>query len=301
MLAEKLRWPSIYPFKHRIVRDLAWVIASPPLLSGIKNNTRWLDHSFCLKEYNDCLAALVLLDKDPQPLILQIEQLKSKRLGYRFEAFINFWLQISPNYTLLAHNIQLIENKQTLGEVDFIIKERATHKIIHLEVAVKFYLGTAPFENDFRWFGTNTSDQLGKKQQHLIEHQTQLSLKYPALINYNIEQSYCLVKGRLFYPLDSEAKLTPPTSATQNHLKGIWIRQNENYEINIESQTALYPLVKHEWLSTLTASDIKNRDSFNCSQKLDRAQCCITINDNNEEDKRIFVLPDSFSFPEYQA
>ncbi len=288
-------------FKHRIVRDLAWVIASPPLLSGIKNNTLWLDHSFCLKEYADCLSALIKLDTDPQPLILQIEQLKSKRLGYRFESFINFWLKISPNYVPLAHNIQLIENKQTLGEVDFIIQNSATKEIIHLEVAVKFYLGTTPFENDFRWFGTNTNDQLGKKQQHLIEHQTQLIRKYPTLIKYKIDQRYCLVKGRLFYPFDTKTPDTPPNSATQNHLKGFWLKQNNSNQNKLKNKQLLYPLIKHEWLSSLQAAELKDKVSLTPLQKLDRAQCCISINDNNEEDERIFILPESFEFPDYQA
>ena len=285
-------------FKHRIVRDLAWVIESRPLLSGMKNNTLWLDHEFCLKEYTDCLPALMILDQDPQPLISQIEELKSKRLGYRFEAFINFWLQISPNYTLLAHNIQLIKDKQTLGEIDFIIQDSATRKIIHLEVAVKFYLGSAPFEDDYRWFGTNTNDQLGKKQQHLIDHQTQLSLKYPELINTKIDQKYCLVKGRLFYPFKLETPLTPPASATENHLKGVWLTQSDKSESVFDNRQPLYPLIKHEWLSLLQASDIKDRKPLVPSLKLNRAQCCITLNDNNEEDTRVFILPKSFKFPD---
>ncbi len=289
----------INQFKHRVVRDLAWVIASPPLISGLKsptqNSTLWLNHVFCINEFEACLNALLQLDKNPQPLIKQLEALKSKRLGYRFEAFINYWLQISPNYRLIDHNIQIIENKKTLGEVDFIIQDKHSKAIIHLEVAVKFYLGTVPYEDDFRWFGTNTNDQLGRKQQHLTDHQTQLSLKYPKHFSYNIDQRYCLLKGRLFYPLNEEA--SSPKSATENHLKAYWIQQGKTNGDEFLNNTQLLALEKHQWLTTMQVADIENKVPLIKPLSLERPQCCISLNNKKEEDKRIFVLPASFSFP----
>jgi hypothetical protein len=292
--------PSINQFRHRVVRDLAWVIASPPLISGLKqsvtqNSTLWLDHVFCINEFEACFSALLQLDKNPHPLIKQLEALKSKRLGYRFEAFINYWLQISPNFTLIDHNIQIIENKQTLGEVDFIIQDKHSKAIIHLEVAVKFYLGTAPYEDDFRWFGTNTNDQLGKKQQHLTKHQTQLSLKYPKHFSYNIDQRYCLLKGRLFYPLNT--KSSSPKSATENHLKAYWIQQGQTTWDEFLNKTQVFSLEKHQWLATMQAADIKNKALLIKPLSLERPQCCISLNNKKEEDKRIFILPASFRFP----
>lgn len=295
-------------FKHRVVRDLAWVIASPPLISGDyaashkKNKpVHFLTHEECLQELSDCSMALQQLDHDPSPLLTHLDKLKSKRLGYRFEAFVAYWLQISPNFELLAHNIQIIENKVTLGEVDFIVKNQHSHKIIHLEVAVKFYLGTAPFDNAFRWFGTNTHDQLGKKQQHLLQNQTQLSLKYPQHLNHKIDQRHCLLKGRLFYPYGTQ---TSPSTATGNHLRGFWIKQSDvSKEASLKNKL-LFRLEKNEWLSTLQHLDLQTKEAVKSVYDKDRAQCYIMVEKDKEssslkENERIFILPDYFKFPDF--
>ena len=54
---------------HRVVRDLAWVIASPPLVTGSFGGVIWWDESFVLAEYKACLPTLEKLDKDPTPLL----------------------------------------------------------------------------------------------------------------------------------------------------------------------------------------------------------------------------------------
>jgi len=179
-------------FKHREVRDLVWVILSPPLVSGNSFNgtpkeTHWWSYDDCISEFEDCLPMITQLDEDPKPLIHYLSTLKHKRLGSIFEGLISYWLTISPNYQELHQNIQIIENNHTFGEIDFIILEKATQEVIHLEVAVKFYLGCAPYNDPYRWFGTNTKDQLGKKIDHLNLHQTQLSSKYPKELQKHIE------------------------------------------------------------------------------------------------------------------
>ena len=78
-------------FSTKLVRDLAWVIASPPIQSGYIGNTYWWDDDKCQNEYRDCLSSLIELDKDPSPLEQHLSQLKSKRLGHRFEALVSYW------------------------------------------------------------------------------------------------------------------------------------------------------------------------------------------------------------------
>jgi len=282
-------------FTNRCVRDLAWVIASPPLVSGEFSQTRWWNHTECLTEFNDCLAALLTLDKNPAPLLTHLESIKSKRLGLRFEAYLSFWLSsISPNYTLLAQNIQLNEFvnglKRTIGEVDFIIEERQSGKIIHLEVTVKFYLGTAPFSNPYRWFGTNLNDQLGKKIDHLKQHQTQLLINHPEQIPYSIDERHCIIKGRLFYPEDKE---DAPNGIADNHLRGRYLFQNNNF-----AQSSLILLDKTEWLAEFSPEDIgehKVQQGFSASE---RSRCYAVI-ENNTETQRVFYLSPNFQFPHF--
>lgn len=282
-------------FTNRCVRDLAWVIASPPLVSGEFNQTQWWSHAQCLAEFNDCLSALLALDKNPAPLLAHLESIKSRRLGLRFEGYLSFWLlAISPNYTLLAQNIQLNEFvnrlKRTIGEVDFIIKERQSGKIIHLEVAVKFYLGTAPYSDPYRWFGTNLNDQLGKKLDHLKQHQTQLLINHPEKINYSIDERHCIIKGRLFYPENQKAS---PEGIADNHLRGRYLLQQQQ---KTSTQTELILLDKMEWLAEFSHEDISERKTQSHFSISNRAHC-YALTSNNIEMYRIFYLPDNFKFP----
>ena len=287
-------------FSNRLVRDLAWVIASPPLVAGNYNNTHWWEHNDCLIEFEACLPALLTLDKDPSPLVKHFEQLKSGRLGLRFEHFIAYWLMISPNYELLTQNLQIIEpiadphkkGSHTHGELDFIIRDTRTNKTIHLEVAVKFYLGTAPYEDPFRWFGTNTSDQLGKKVEHLKQHQTQLSKKFSSYLQergYTIDEKQCFLKGRLFYPIGND---TPPIGVTKNHLRGRWTQAPNNI-----AEGLLYSIDKKDWLATLNKNDLLNRNFQSDFSNNEKSQCYVHLNNENEEIGRIFHLPETFSFP----
>lgn len=287
-------------FKHRSVRDLAWVIVSPPLVSGNLDDVHWWSYEDCLAEYDDCLIALKILDKDPQPLITHLASLKNNRLGSIFEGFMSYWLKISPNYQELYQNIQLIEDKHTYGEIDFIIQEITTGKVIHLEVAVKFYLGSAPYEDAYRWFGTNTKDQLGKKIDHLRTKQTQLSKNYPEQIkkycSQAIDAKQCFIKGRLFYPEDSN---TAPQnlSLTDNHLRGRWCYINEKAKSD-----KLIKINKSHWLADLNAFDINHlgASSQGSIDDIDRAECFVKCKENtlgDSEEQRYFYLPNTFAFP----
>jgi len=302
-------------FKHREVRDLAWVIVSPPLVSGNivadnlvvdnQDETHWWSHEDCLSEFKDCLSELKVLDLQPEPLIAHLSNLKNRRLGSIFEGLVSFWLFISPNYRELQQNIQIIEDKHTYGEIDFIIEELSTGEVIHLEVAVKFYLGCEPYEDAYRWVGTNTKDQLGKKIDHLKLHQTQLSKKYPEqLKNYfeqTIDRRHCFIKGRLFYPESSD--ISPQISSqdlelTDNHLRGRWCYADERDKSN-----NVIKINKSHWLAELNSNDINdiNFASAESIVAIDRAECYVETkksDDDSFEQQRVFYLPKAFTFPE---
>lgn len=301
-------------FTHREVRDLAWVIASPPLISGDIEDVHWWSDTDCTQELNDCMAALHELDAKPQPLIDHLAILKNQRLGSVFEGLVSYWLAISPNYRALQQNIQLIEDKHTYGEVDFIMEEIATGRVIHLEVAVKFYLGSSPYSDAFRWFGTNTKDQLGKKFQHLKSHQTQLSKLYPKQLqrycDKPIDAKHCIVKGRLFYPQSTDQAPTNIPLCDQ-HLRGRWVylqhgstsNQTQTEPLKEWAQKTWVKLAKSHWLADLNHQDINDLGYVSKTQlkQIDRAECfakVIEVNGLFREIQRVFYLPAAFQFPE---
>jgi hypothetical protein len=267
-------------FKHRCVQDLAWTIQSPAIISGIYNNSHWLSSSWWQNEYQACLPGLLALDHDPTPLKRTLSQLKTKRLGERFECFVEHWLSLSPNYQCLTKNLALRMNKQTLGEVDFIIQEIATGKIIHLEVAIKFYLGIDDLNLTRNWHGPNRKDRLDIKLNNLISHQTQLSKKYPDLIPYPIDESWCMIKGRMFYPpgLQPNSRLFD-----EKHLNSHWYN---NLQM-IKHTGDIYPVEKINWLAQLSALP-ENINTM--SSVIEQPVCCVDYR-NQQEKRRVFLVP----------
>lgn len=99
------------------------------------------------------------------------------RLGHVAEYFYLNDLNCLPEVSRIEKNIQLIEDKTTLGEIDFVIYEN--QKVIHLEVAYKFYLylPSGDDEEYKKWIGPNKKDSLDKKINRIKNHQFPLIQK----------------------------------------------------------------------------------------------------------------------------
>lgn len=278
----------MHEFKQRCVQDLAWVIHSPPLISGMIGTVDWWGNTLFQLEYEACLPNLLRLDNDPTPLLQAIASAKSQRLGHYFEALAAYWFTISPNYELLLCNHQLRSEKRTLGELDFLLRENASEKVIHLEVSVKFYLGTGDLNDMANWHGPGLKDRLDRKFQHLCSHQTQLARKYPQLMPHQVDEAACLMKGRLFYPAYAE----PQADFTADgHLFGRW------YELpDLPERAGNYVcLGKDRWLAEVwaneqTAQQITLPDSVNEAVLYSQFHPELPYN----EESRFFLLPKGF-------
>ncbi|WP_022952805.1 DUF1853 family protein [Leucothrix mucor] len=290
---------DVLRFKHRIVRDLAWVIASPPLVCGDFDGVNWCDDDHCAQEYQACLPALMALDQNPQPLLGVLSQLKSRALGHRFEALIGYWLTISPNYQILTRNLQLHHDGRTLGELDFIVRDLRSDAVIHLEVSVKFYMGLTPQASQYYWFGPNLKDCLGKKIDHLKQHQTQLSVLYPELMPQTIDQRCCCVKGRLFYP-EQESGTRGPNGINPNHLRGVWGEDvagfvSDNDLEFVPSNSQYLAINKPQWLSEFSVRDIEKYevavDSDFTKVSTEKSPTCFVIVNAERELIRYFEFP----------
>lgn len=266
-------------FKHRCISDLAWMISSPPLISGYRNDVKWLDSTFFDHEYQSCLPHLIELDNHPEPFLKAIEGQRSHRLGIYFELLTEWWLRMSPNYDFVARNVAVRENGMTLGELDFVIKDKQSDRLIHLEVAVKFYLGYDPHTHLSDFHGPNLSDRLDIKYQRMLTHQTVLANNHPDLIPWEISERYCLLKGRLFYPPNDDPDNNQiPDEISPDHLHGQWL-----FEEPSDSTTRV--LSKNEWLAdTNYANDIGD-DSH-----IIKHPQCFAIYKNDVEIDRFFLL-----------
>ena len=85
---------------------------------------------------------------------------KKLRLGFLVEQYIFACLRENKHVELIQSNIQVIDKKETIGELDCLISDKGKH--IHIEIIYKFYLFDPSItvnETD-KWIGPNRNDSL---------------------------------------------------------------------------------------------------------------------------------------------
>ena len=206
-------------YRRPYVRDLAYVLACPNVL------TQWLDfashqnthtvavHSaqFWQTQFEAYEQRLTELDttNDYQALTCYLLKRPSpNRLGFHFEGLLSFWLEdgfarkLHP-YETLANNVQLYNGKQTVGELDLILYNHDENLVEHWELAIKFFMGSAPFE-PVNWVGINSNDNLQRKMTYM--QTKQFRAVWVDTENHGqvkIDKRYGVIKGRFFSPINT--------------------------------------------------------------------------------------------------
>lgn len=150
-----------------------------------------------------------------------VEQLDANKLplGKYAEQLLQLFFEHYPIFQLLGQNIQLIKDKETLGEIDFLLHDLKNHKYIHLEFALKFYLKTA-WKGKETFLGPNVKDCLQRKSQKLISSQSQLLIQHTDLLTADLRQipfqPKIWMKGVRFYPFLLNESYT--------HTKAWWLK-----------------------------------------------------------------------------
>lgn len=222
-LLSQLRQPA--------VRDLAWTLLSPALL---RPGSLPLRHPLTTSDWaaqpERLHAWLLQQERDSRALLTWLDEGRSRRLGHYYERLWQFALQQAPGIELLAANLPIRQNGQTLGELDLLLRD--ADGVHHLELAIKLYLG--PEQNDGNdaqhWLGPGSQDRLGVKLQHLLQHQLPLASSHEAqvvidaLCQGEVHSSLWL-GGYLFYPW--QRPCAAPEHVSPAHLHGRWLRHQD--------------------------------------------------------------------------
>lgn len=172
------------------------------------------------------------------------------RLGHQVEHIFFELLKVSNHYKVLAHSIQLIEHKQTLGELDFIIKSLDTDEIIHIELAYKFYLLDLNMEGPIEGLvGPNRGDAFTYKINKTKHKQLPLLYSDAArkLLDIDIDKVIQKVAfyGQIYIPFDLEkvdlGVLNP------NCIKGYYMNIDRFVQGDFESYKFHFP-TKSNWI-----------------------------------------------------
>ena len=223
-------------FSNRLVRDLAWACFSPPLMitGDIADDAHNLAN--CGLALTPARRSrLAALDENPAPLEAFLGDRLPRRLGLYFEKLWQFFLTDDPAVDLLAHNLPVRDNGQTLGEFDCLYYCHQRRRTFHLELAVKYYLGWSghgePADGAAwsSWVGPNAADRLDLKLARLLDHQSRLA-QSPAgiatLRNAGIDAptAEAEIKGWLFSPLGQ--LLSAPRGYNNERPMGTWLRHS---------------------------------------------------------------------------
>lgn len=227
-------WALGQRWRCKAVRDLAWVIGSPPLVCPLTSEALWPDAQWCERQLERMLPVLDELDEARWQGREEFSAQADRRLGAWFEFLIQRWFELDDRYELLARGVALRApltggGSETVGELDFVVRDLEAQQVEHWEVAVKFYLGGVSGSAG-AWLGPGLRDRLDKKLARLKTHQlplaaTKLARTTLAEQGLVVDRSRAFVKGRLFYPLAAPA--APPPEAGTPHLRGWWLSEDD--------------------------------------------------------------------------
>lgn len=236
------------------VRDLAWTLLSPPLLGRTARPqrhplqaSRWRSQPGLLADW------LRRQDRDAGALSAWLAHNPVRRLGLYYERLWQFALHAAPDVEVVAANLPIRQNGQTLGELDLLLRDESG--VHHLELAVKFYLGSSAQDGGdaAQWLGPGGHDRLDLKLGHLGQHQLPLSSRREARGALNelrldeVRAAFWLA-GYLFYPWP--VGCAAPRGASPAHLRGGWLRRRDWPAFAADRPDAVWqPLHRLAWLA----------------------------------------------------
>ena len=291
------------------MRDLAWTCFSAPLvhigqLAGAKGTISAYVPQFT----HDRQRRLEQLDEDPTALLQHLSVRPTHRLGVYFEQLWHFFLQQDPETELIAHNLAVHDGGRTIGEFDCIVYDKQSRCHVHLELAVKFFLGVQQPATDkpiagsaLHWLGPDKKDRLATKLDQLLLRQIMLS-DAPAAKSILHELGIAditrriALKGYLFQPVRDPLPVPPGYNAACP--LSCWVTLNQlQHHCATSGANTFAILPKRRWLSPAqcdTSAEKLHRHELNVAvaQKLgadDYPLLVAALDGSGKESSRFFV------------
>lgn len=228
-------------------------LATPPL---------WTQTAFGLSQFEMPNIDLSTFVAQPIPSKL--------RLGHQIEYIFKQLLDHTERYKVLAHNIQILRDKNTIGELDFIVEDRFREsKKIHVELTYKFYILDDTIEEPIhRLIGPNKKDSFFTKMEKTRDKQLPLIFTPEGRttlskldINPDELEQQTFFLAQLFKPYSHLSLTIEPLN--EKCIIGYWIRM-ESFNTNDFKEYSFYITLKSEWLHEphLERTYIKHEDTL---------------------------------------
>ena len=239
--------------------DLYWLLTCSPMIKSLDEaaDTKIIDGLYNIGISNRAEFSEVIANKCHLPA-----RSNFKRLGFYAEALYHAFCAHHNHIDVIAHNIQIkhAQSDATKGELDFLLER--DDELIHLEMAVKFYL----YDHQQQLFiGPNTKDGLDKKLRRMATHQLALSStdEGKAVVHelgYNSTCTELLLKGVLFH----HWRQPPPYQTVYKDFEinpmaewGVWVRLSEwnTFRESLANNRTLRAIPKIAWMGLASIDD----------------------------------------------
>ncbi|MBK1831971.1 DUF1853 family protein [Verrucomicrobiaceae bacterium R5-34] len=214
-----------------------------------------------------------------------------QKLGHIYEDGLAALLEKSECYDLLEKSLQIQSDKhRTLGELDFLLRDRTSGAIIHLELAVKFYLAVESADGH-QLPGPDARDNYDKKLKRLRSHQLTLVQQFrehlPVAYRDEPITTRQLVIGSLFDHI-SAAQPAQAAYLRPNARRGKWLHQHELIQ-HFPAQSP-YIIPKHLWPVEVNKLPSSSLEPLDTTELLDR---CVMVHLESEP-MPLFIAPDAY-------
>ena len=238
------------PIEVNIAHDLNWLLQSQPLMAATANVDLFHPQSICQPIAKPGLQKKTLI---PLECLKTYPAQPAYRLGKHFEDCVDLLFAGNQEQTILNRNIVIQTPQRTLGELDLLYRN-AAQEIVHLELAIKFYLLEKDGTQLANFIGPAGIDRLDLKWQRMCDHQLPLS-QQQVVIDYLQQQHIPLPKhrqllltGMLFYPYGNwKNTFIEHLGLHPKHQRGWWLGQDEVHKLKPTSSNSRGFLVLPKW------------------------------------------------------
>tara|TARA_B100000963_G_scaffold355191_1_gene372982 strand:+ start:922 stop:1848 length:927 start_codon:yes stop_codon:yes gene_type:complete len=230
------------------LQEIAWCVGSPTLMEsspGVKHVGE-REAEAARMGFEAWMERAISKGYDPNSIE---RESGNQRLGRRFERCVSDWFRYHPDWVVKAANHAVQLDNRTTGEIDLLLAQDGA--LLHLELAVKFYLSTCASADWKTWVGINPVDCLNTK---LNKFKTQLDLSTrPEVITHleqfgwKINRWAAWMKGWFFEHYQRITNPVLPLNASANCNVGWWCHEKDWPEIwtSAGDWVAIAP---HHWL-----------------------------------------------------
>ena len=205
----------------------------------------WIATEFDIPQFE--FPTLDLTKFNPTPIPQKL------RLGHQMEFVCKQLLDESDDYEVLIHNLPIRKKKQTIGEIDYIIRKISTQQLIHVELTYKFYLIDTEIPGIIhQLIGPNKRDSFFTKLQKIKNNQFSLihseaghsTLSAKGIDTYEMLQQ-TLYKAQLYVPWGHTFEDIQPLNS--KCIIGYWLRLSEFHSHSFSAYQFYIP-TKNQWV-----------------------------------------------------